>query len=111
MSFSDKQVFLFDAFGTLFKTSRIGEALKQLTGAKTESLLDTWRRKQLEYTWLRNQMNRYIPFDQITRDALDFSMRMHGLTDKRIFSLLIPIYDSPSLIQGAKLLLEQLKKK
>ena len=109
MSLKNKTHVLFDAFGTLFKASEIGEELKQLAGPNTETLLIVWRRKQLEYTWLRNQMNRYVPFQQVTQEALDYSMRLHGLSNKRIPEILLPIYDSPSLIVGAFELLNRLK--
>ncbi|MEZ4955145.1 MAG: haloacid dehalogenase type II [Saprospiraceae bacterium] len=109
MNLKNKSHFLFDAFGTLFKTSEIGEELKQIAGSNTETLLIVWRRKQLEYTWLRNQINQYAPFHQVTQEALDYSMRLHGLSDKRIPEILLPIYNSPTLIDGAFDLLKQLK--
>ncbi|MEM6965903.1 MAG: haloacid dehalogenase type II [Bacteroidota bacterium] len=95
-----KSIFVFDAFGTLFKTSEIEEDLKSIAGSKTESLISVWRKKQLEYTWLRNQMNQYAPFDEVTKEALDYSMRLHGLDEPKIFDWLLPIYDQPSLIDG-----------
>ena len=110
MELSKKQIFLFDAFGTLFKASEVGEELQAIAGNHTKSLIQTWRRKQLEYTWLRNQMNHYAPFGQVTREALDFSMRQHGMLDERIPELLLPIYDAPSLLDGALDLLGALKK-
>lgn len=109
MELQQKQVFLFDAFGTLFKASEIGEELRKIASGKTEDLLQTWRRKQLEYTWLRNQMNLYAPFNQVTREALDYSQRLHGVLDERIPGIMLPIFDSPSLIDGAFDLLIKLK--
>ena len=111
MQLNNKQVFLFDAFGTLFKASEIGEELQQIAGGKTASLVSTWRRKQLEYTWLRNLMNCYVPFHQVTKDALDYSMRLHGLAYQRIPEIMLPIFDAPSLIDGAFDLLKKLKEK
>ena len=104
-----KDCFVFDAFGTLFKTSEIKEELSIIAGEKTESLLNVWRSKQLQYTWLRNEMNQYQPFNVVTREALGYSMRLNGLTDNRIFDLLLPLYDTPGLIDGAKTLLKTLK--
>jgi 2-haloacid dehalogenase len=34
-----------------------------------------WRQKQLEYTWLRSLMNRYVTFEEATEDALRFTCR------------------------------------
>ncbi len=108
--FNGKNIFVFDAFGTLFKASEIDDELKVIAGSQTNSLLALWRRKQLEYSWLLNQMGQYVPFHQVTKDALDYSMRYHQLTDDIIFKMLLPIYDNPSLIKGAKEILELLKK-
>ena len=83
-NFCEKKVFVFDAFGTLFKAGKIDETLQDLADEQTESLLTLWRRKQLEYSWLRNQMQAYVPFHQVTKEALEFSMRVHQLEDERI---------------------------
>jgi len=59
---SIKNYFVFDAFGTLFKTSEVKAELKKIAGEKTDNLIRVWRNKQLQYTWLRNEMNQYEPF-------------------------------------------------
>jgi len=99
---SSKSIFIFDAFGTLFKTSEIDSELQNIAQDKTENLLSIWRKKQLEYTWLRNQMDEYAPFSQVTKEALEYSMRVNDLKDSRILDLLLPIYDSPNLIDGVR---------
>ncbi|MEM0104824.1 MAG: haloacid dehalogenase type II, partial [Candidatus Methanomethylicia archaeon] len=45
----------FDLFGTILDTS---------------SVLQEFRRKQLEYTWLLTLMGRYLEFEEITKRAL-----------------------------------------
>jgi len=107
--FNSKQVYLFDAFGTLFKTSDVDVAFKNIAKDKSESLIQVWRRKQLEYSWLRNQMDKYIPFHKVTKDALEYSMHFHDLNDPRIPELLLPIFNAPGLIGGAKAMLIYLK--
>ncbi|MFK7772981.1 MAG: hypothetical protein AB8F94_12620 [Saprospiraceae bacterium] len=47
---SSKSILVFDAFGTLFKTSEIDPELQNIAKDKTENLLSIWRKKQLEYT-------------------------------------------------------------
>ena len=80
---SKKKCFVFDAFGTLFKTSEVKAALAAIAGDKTDNLIAVWRSKQLQYTWLRNEMNQYEPFSTVTREALDYSMRLNGITIKK----------------------------
>lgn len=72
---------VFDAYGTLFDVhSAVGRHRARL-GDKADAVSDTWRNKQLQYTWLRSLMGRYIPFWQVTQDALDFAMQAHGVED------------------------------
>ncbi len=106
---STKKYFVFDAFGTLFKTSEVKVELTKIAGDKTDNLINVWRNKQLQYTWLRNEMNQYEPFSTVTRDALVYSMRLNGIADEKVFDILLPLYDTPQLIDGAKDLLRALK--
>ena len=107
---SKKEFFVFDAFGTLFKTNEVKEELTAIAGSQTDNLINVWRSKQLQYTWLRNEMNQYQPFNVVTREALDYSMRLNGINNKKILDILLPLYDTPSLIDGAADLLKTLKK-
>jgi 2-haloacid dehalogenase len=62
------KAFLFDAYGTLFDVDSVmrrGAGLGDL-----QALSQLWRRKQLEYTWLRALMERYEDFWHITEAAL-----------------------------------------
>ncbi len=104
-----KTVFIFDAFGTLFRTVNFAEDLTQLVDNNADSLVQLWRQKQLEYTWLYNQMQQYEPFNVITKKALLHSMRVHNITNPKVLDLLLPIYDNPMLIDGAKEALTFLK--
>ena len=54
-------------------------------------------------------MNQYEPFSTVTRAALGYSMRLNGITDEKVFDILLPLYDTPQLIDGAKDLLKILK--
>jgi 2-haloacid dehalogenase len=61
---------VFDAYGTLFDVHSIVAACERLFPGKGAILSQTWRVKQLEYTWLRNSMQRHVDFNQVTQDAL-----------------------------------------
>lgn len=105
---STKTTFVFDAFGTLFKTQPLADTLESIIGHRASELLNIWRKKQLEYSWLRNQMGAYLPFNQITKEALDFAMRKMRIDDTSIPQLLLPVYEEPQLIAAAFELLEHL---
>ncbi len=70
--------FVFDAYGTLFDVHSVVAALREVTPeADAVSLL--WRNKQLEYTWLRSLMGRYVDFWAVTEEALRFALKRYGL--------------------------------
>ncbi len=83
---------VFDAYGTLFDVhsavAREGAALGQLQPALSE----LWRRKQLEYSWLRSLMGVHRDFWTITGDALDHAMEHHGVTDPPLRARLVEAY-------------------
>ncbi|GET28810.1 HAD-IA family hydrolase [Prolixibacter sp. SD074] len=63
----------FDVYGTLINTNGISSLVKTLVGDKTISFMDSWRAKQLEYTFRRGLMKNYVDFSECTRNALDFT--------------------------------------
>jgi len=70
---------VFDAYGTLFDVHSISIACESLFPGKGVELSRLWRTKQLEYTWLRSLMGRYVEFEIITRDALGMACRTLNL--------------------------------
>lgn len=66
----------FDVYGTLINTSGILNSLEKMVGLKANIFMDTWRNKQLEYSFRRGLMNAYTDFSVCTRDALDFTCKL-----------------------------------
>ena len=64
------EALVFDAYGTLFDVHSVITECEALFPGKGTSLSQLWRGKQLEYTWLRSLMGRYVDFSVITRAAL-----------------------------------------
>jgi 2-haloacid dehalogenase len=64
---------LFDAYGTLFDVHSVQALCENLWPGNGARLSQTWRAKQLEYTWQRSLMRRYAPFSQVTAEALSYS--------------------------------------
>ena len=48
-------------------------AAKRCFPGKGAQLSQLWRAKQLEYTWQRSLMQRYVPFSTVTREALAYT--------------------------------------
>jgi 2-haloacid dehalogenase len=56
-------------------------------------LAEDWRRKQLEYTWLRAITGRHSNFRAVTADGLDWAMEAAGLDDPELNDRMMALYD------------------
>jgi 2-haloacid dehalogenase len=70
---------VFDAYGTLYDVHSVMRRCETCYPGKGAQLSQLWRAKQLEYTWQRSLMQRYVPFSQVTREALEYSCAALGL--------------------------------
>ncbi|PYH82147.1 haloacid dehalogenase, type II [Aspergillus uvarum CBS 121591] len=73
----------FDIYGTLLSFESATHELSQhlqVDAERARNVAQTWRRYQLEYTWRLNSMGRYLPFNEVTRNALQ-----HALDDTGSF--------------------------
>jgi len=70
---------LFDAYGTLYDVHSVVRRCETCFPGKGAALSQLWRAKQLEYTWQRSLMQRYVPFSQVTREALAYACAALGL--------------------------------
>ena len=66
---------VFDLYGTLFDVHSMVARCDASFPGRGHELSTLWRQKQLEYTWLRSLMNRYVDFEQATAEALSFTCR------------------------------------
>ena len=71
---------VFDAYGTLFDLHSVITRCEELFPGKGQALSQLWRSRQLEYSWLRSLMGRYVDFNQVTTDALKYACNALGLT-------------------------------
>jgi 2-haloacid dehalogenase len=70
---------VFDAYGTLFDVHAVVQRCDGFWPGRGLALSQLWRAKQLEYTWQRSLMGRYVPFSTVTREALAWSGEALGL--------------------------------
>ena len=66
---------VFDAYGTLFDVHSVIALANDLFPGQGDALSQRWRQKQLEYSWLLSQMNRYEDFWTVTDRALTYACR------------------------------------
>ncbi|MFO1057741.1 MAG: haloacid dehalogenase type II [Dongiaceae bacterium] len=74
MSSSRFRAVVFDAYGTLLDVDAAARRHRAALGSQEAALSQLWRRKQLEYSWLRSLMGRHADFLQVTGEALDFAL-------------------------------------
>lgn len=101
---------VFDAYGTLFNVHGPITQLAGQIGENAAAVSDLWRRKQLEYAWLRTLMNAHLDFWHITQDALDYAMAAHGLSDAALREKLLDLYFHLEAYPDAKACLENLRR-
>ena len=63
----------FDVYGTLLNTHGVVIALEELIGNQAQTFSQTWRDKQLEYSFRRGLMQSYDVFPVCISDALNYS--------------------------------------
>ncbi|WP_134704448.1 haloacid dehalogenase type II [Ammoniphilus sp. YIM 78166] len=66
---------IFDAYGTLFDVHTVVDKCEQFFPGQGKQISEIWRQKQLEYSWLRSLMGRYVDFWSLTQDALLFALK------------------------------------
>lgn len=105
---------VFDAYGTLFDVSAAAREAAAQPGQeswadKWPALSQDWRLKQLQYSWLRAITGDYVPFWDVTKDALDWSMARHGLDDPELRERLLALYWELSAYREVPKMLATLK--
>lgn len=83
---------VFDAYGTLLDVHSAMERHASSIGPHWQAISQTWRTKQLEYSWVRTLAGRHRDFARLTREALDFAAAQHGLTDPALLDELEQAY-------------------
>lgn len=88
---------VFDAYGTLFDVGAAARIAAAEPGAEHwagqwPQLAADWRRKQLEYAWLRAVAGAHVDFWQVTQDGLDWALEAAGLTDLALRARLLALY-------------------
>ena len=100
---------VFDAYGTLFDTSSAVNPAKEKLGAEWQVFAAQWRRKQLEYTWLRSLMNKHADFWHVTAEALDYTLAAFKRNDPVLRAELMQNYLALPADPATTPLLEQLR--
>ncbi len=88
---------VFDAYGTLFDVAAAARTAAAEPGrdafaANWPEIANTWRLKQLQYTWLRATAGVHTGFWQVTQDGLDYALEAHGMAEPGLRERLLQLY-------------------
>ena len=100
---------VFDAYGTLFDVNSAAARWREALGAQADAFSATWRRKQLEYSWLRSLMGAHADFWQLTTEALDFACERHAIGDASLRQRLLETYRRLSVYPDAPAMLRAIR--
>lgn len=93
------EIFVFDAYGTLFDVAAAARNLARSSefpalADRWQTLAESWRLKQLQYTWIRALAGAHADFRQVTKDALDWALEANDLADAPgLGEALMALYD------------------
>jgi len=88
---------VFDAYGTLFDVAAAAREAASEPGHEAiaenwTEIAETWRQKQLQYSWLRAAAGIHTDFWSVTCDGLDFALEAHGVSDEGLRERLLKLY-------------------
>ena len=72
---------VFDAYGTLLDVHSAMQRHASRLGPAWQEISQTWRTRQIEYSWVRTLAGQHRDFARLTREALDFAAAKHGIDD------------------------------
>ncbi len=107
-----RETVIFDAYGTLFDVSgavRLAAAELGALAVDWVALAEVWRRKQLEYSWLRTLLHAHADFAEVTVEALDWALEAQGINDRPLRARLLSLYDRLPAYPEALQVLDTLK--
>jgi 2-haloacid dehalogenase len=104
-------IFVFDAYGTLFDVHAAIARHRVSAGPEAERLSELWRAKQLEYSWTLTAAGRYADFWTLTEEALDFALARCASVDRALRPALLDAYRTLEAFPDARAVLHELKRR
>jgi 2-haloacid dehalogenase len=104
-----QRVYVFDAYGTLLDVHAAVAKHSDAIGVDAQRFSETWRSKQLEYTWTYSLMRRYVPFWRLTEAALDFAFQKYPDINRALREPLLNAYRTLDAYPDALSMLQRLR--
>ena len=103
------RAFVFDAYGTLFDVHAAIARHRAAAGPDADRFSETWRTKQLEYSWTLTLAGRYVDFWTLTQRALDFAFARFPSVDTALRPKLLEAYWTLAPFSDSRPILRALK--
>jgi 2-haloacid dehalogenase len=103
------RAFVFDAYGTLFDVHAAIARHRAAAGPDADRFSETWRTKQLEYSWTLTLAGRYADFWTLTERALDYSFARFPSVDRALRPKLLDAYRELDAFPDARTTVAKLK--
>src|SRR3546814_20300412 len=95
---TDTQAIVFDLYGTLYDVHSVAQQCDASFPGQGMRISEIWPQKQLDYTWLRSLMGRYVSFEQATHDARVYTcLHLNSELNEDTFATLSHAYLNLSL--------------
>ena len=103
------RAFVFDAYGTLFDVHSAIARHRAAAGPDADRFSETWRTKQLEYSWTLTLSGRYVDFWTLTERALDYAFARFPSVDRALRPRLLDAYRELDAFPDARTTVAKLK--
>jgi 2-haloacid dehalogenase len=101
--------YVFDAYGTLFDVHAAIARHRAAAGPDADRFSETWRTKQLEYSWTMTLAGQYADFWTLTERALDYAFDRFTSVDRALRPSLLDAYQRLDAFPDAREALTALK--
>jgi len=109
MSGAATEVYVFDAYGTLFDVHAAIARHRATAGPDADRFSEIWRLKQLEYAWTLTLAGDYVDFWTLTERALDYAFARIPTVDRALRPKLLDAYLTLGAFADARASLISLK--
>ncbi len=102
----------FDLFGTVLSLAPLDEACDRLSPGNGAELAARWRARQLETSWLRTVMERWVDFDVIMLDSLRATVQEFGVdgsSDDAVLREVADAFIDLPIVDGAHRVVQELR--
>ena len=73
------EAIVFDAYGTLFDLDSFGRDAEQIHHGYGKEIAGIVRQKQIEFAMTRTILGKYVNFEILTRNAIEFALKETGI--------------------------------